>query len=184
MAQGFRGKTLPFRVLGRLFGSLFESNVPMESMTLRQTRDVALWLALLSPLIIAAIIPASPLEWLRARRVTRHNAAMKALLLNGGAASGSRDADSDLEERAVINYRIESEGRAIFLGTALVSVSGERRALLGFTVHRDTPPPSALDGEALKSALVERGAVIHEVCHWQWELRDPYELIERSARPW
>ena len=91
---------------------------------------------------------------------------MKTLLLEGSTAPGSGDADSGLEGRVVVDYRIKSEGRAVFLGAALVAFSAECRDLLGFTVHRDVPPRSAIDGEAVRSALVERGAVVTELCHW------------------
>jgi hypothetical protein len=184
MAGGFRGTTVPFVWSGRLFGSLFESRVPMESMTLRQERNVALGLLLLSPLVVVAIVLAAPFEALRSLKAARHNTRVEAVLRSGGASLGSANAAPGLDGRAVIDYRIESEGRAVFFGTALVAFSAEQRELLGFTVHRSVPPRGAVDGETVRSALAGRDPALTEIGHWQWTLRDPYELVERPARPW
>ena len=40
IAQGFKGKTAPFLWSSMIFGSLFESNVPMETMSLRDKKSV------------------------------------------------------------------------------------------------------------------------------------------------
>lgn len=175
---------MPFLWTSKIFGPLFERNVPMDPLSRREARGVTLALVFLLPVLIVAVVLASPFEWLRGRRVELHNARMKKLLLAGGTAPGGGDPDADPGGRMVIDYRIEREGRAVFFGVALVVLSAESKELLGFTVHRDVPPRKAIDGKAVRHALAASGTAVTELCHWQWDLRDPYELIERPARPW
>jgi hypothetical protein len=182
--QGFRGKTMPFLWTSKIFGPLFERNVPMDPLSRRDLKGVTLAVMFLLPVLIVAIVLASPFEWLRGRRAELHNARMKKRLLAGGTAPGGGDPDAGLGGRVVVDYRIEREGRAVFFGVALVVLSAESKELLGFTVHRDVPPRRAIDGEAIRKALVASGTVVTELCYWQWNLRDPYELTERPARPW
>lgn len=184
IAQGFKDKTAPLIWAGKLFGWMFEKNVPMERMSRRQAQNVYVWLIPMTPFVLVALLLALPFEWLRARRATDHNARTRPLLLGGGQGSHFGGAAPGIEGRAAIDYRIEIEGRAVFVGTALVAYSDDRRELLGFTVHRGAPPRDALDGQALASALSKPGAAAPELCHWQWNRNDPYEVVERPSRPW
>lgn len=179
-AQGLRGTTRPFVWMKKLFGPLFERDVPTNSMSLREFRVAAILYLALLPAVVVGVLLALPFELYRAQRARRHNATARGVLLSGGAAGAGAGAG----ERLVVNYRIEREGRAVFSGVALAVVAGETRQLAGFTVHRSVPPRDAVDGEAVRSALATAAAPGAELCHWEWSHGDPYALTERGARPW
>ncbi|MEZ4314352.1 MAG: hypothetical protein R3F14_40560 [Polyangiaceae bacterium] len=107
LQQGFRPRTAPFVWVRQLFGWMFESKLPMDSMSMQETRAVAVWVAILFPLVLVAAILAAPIEWWRARRTSLHNRKTQASLLAPPPDLPPNAA------RLLINYRIERDGRPL-----------------------------------------------------------------------
>jgi len=178
---GIRPRTWPYRMTASVLGPLFERDVPVHGFSRNEAKAMGVVLFLLLPVLLVGLLLAAPLEWLRSRRVTRHNAEMSKRLLSS-VLPIEHDARQDTP--VAVDFRIEHNGREVFFGVALVAVLVDGPELMGWCVHRGRPPKRVLDAAALRDRLTARGALAPLVSHWQWSWRDPYELVERPARPW
>ena len=133
-------------------------------------------LALLLPFVVVAFVLALPLEWYRARRAALHNS--NTMQRWSALAEGRDGAYREPAERLLaVDFRIQHRARPAFLGTALFAIGQGQRGLRELTAFRGSPRDAA-DGTFLREHL---GA---DLAFWEWELHDPYELTERTARPW
>lgn len=144
---------------------------------------MGLALALLLPVMLVALVIASPIEWLRSRRLGLHNAAALRRLTAAGQEVGTSP-HRHAEQRVALDFRIEHQGQAVFFGVALVVLTVGGPQLLGCCVHRSIPAEESLDAEGLCRTMTLQGAQAPTVAHWQWSLHDPYDLVERPTRPW
>ncbi|MCC6524981.1 MAG: hypothetical protein IT373_20155 [Polyangiaceae bacterium] len=191
-AQGIRPLTEPLGSLASVVGSLFERRVAMVPVDAggRRRSPAGVILAVgLFCLLVAGIV-VLPLElWrgLRASRFRRRMAARWEALRTELGPSGYRERTGPLSrasELVAVDYRVEHDGRACLAGAALVALEGDDERVVWLGVHRGARPrPDALDADTLAAALVGAPTPV-TTAHWTWHLRDPYELEERSARPW
>ncbi len=132
-----------------------------------------------------------PIEWVRGRRVRRHNhdARQKLGASLPGPAGGYRDDAGSggggavrtellrADQVLAIDWTIWRDGAVCFAGAALGVVRGNDRLVQWLIVHRASPPRDTIDAAALARSLPELAV---ESTRWEWELDDPFEAWERE----
>ena len=197
-AHGLASYSKPHLWMAGLLGPLFERRIPLASRGRREQQAAGGVFVALLPIYLAAYVLTLPLELWRAHRLARHNRVMGGLLMAGAssprtgayrAAPGAGRADwltaiHEAERLLAVDFRIESKGRATFLGAAVVAIRDGERTVPWLTAHRATPPTDSLDGHAAVAALQPAARCPFEQVYWAWQHDDPYELVDRQERPW